>query len=59
MTAKEVKYVQTVVENEGFDYTFVGYTDFRDKVKDPVFHNLRNNFLKIRQDLKDYIGLEG
>lgn len=58
MTGKEFKYVLQTVENEGFDYAFVGYTDFKDEVIDLEFHKLRLAYLAARKALKDYIGDE-
>lgn len=57
MTGKELRYVDATVENEGFDYAFVHYTDFKN-IKDEKFHELREAFLKARQELIDYCGLE-
>lgn len=58
MKRKEFRYVDEVVENEGFDYAFVHYTDFRDTVTDSEFHRLREAFLAARKALVDYAGLE-
>lgn len=57
MTRKELDYVRDVVENEGFDYAFWGYTDFKN-VKDAKFHRLREAFLAARRALTDFIGVE-
>ena len=56
MTGKEFKYVLDTIENEGFDYTFTGYTDFKKEVKDTEFHNLRRAYLSARNDLSAYVG---
>ena len=67
MTGKEVNYVKGCVENEGFDYAFVHYTNFNGEaggesksslVKDKKFHQLRAAFLAARTALIDYCGLE-
>lgn len=44
------------VENEGFDYAFRHYSDFRE-VKDEEFHKLRKAYVDAAQALEDYLGL--
>ena len=58
MTGKEFKYVLDTIENEGFDYAFSGYTNFREEVKDPEFHRLRRVYLDAKDQLVAYIGME-
>lgn len=67
MSGKELNYVRACVENEGFDYAFVHYTNFNGEaggesksslVTDPEFHRLRDAFLVARSTLIDYCGLE-
>lgn len=57
MTGKEARDIQDRVENEGFDYAFVHYSDF-EEIKDATFHKLRLAFLKAREEFVDYLGLE-
>lgn len=57
MTGKEFKYIQQTIEQEGFDYSFEGYSDFED-IKDEKFHELRKAFLKARAELSEYIGCD-
>lgn len=57
MLKKEKNYVRATVENEGFDYAFVHYSDFED-IKDEKFHELRKNFLEAREKLAEYIEFE-
>lgn len=57
MTGKEYKYILNTIENEGFDYAFVNYSDF-EEIKDPMFHQLRKDYLFARKVLKDYVGDE-
>lgn len=61
MTETEREMVLDVIENEGLDYTFVGYTHFdsgRYKVDDPEFHRLIQAYLAARIELAEYIGTE-
>ncbi len=44
----------SAVENEGFDYAFVNYSNFYE-IKDKKFHSLRENYLKVQKELYDYI----
>ena len=45
------------IDNEGFDYVFVHYSNF-EFIKDKEFHELRKKFLEARENLANYIGLE-
>lgn len=54
MTGKEKKFVLDVIEQEGFEYSFVHYSDFKE-VADKRFHELKDVYLKAREDLKSYI----
>ncbi len=49
--------VLNVIENEGFDYTFSGYTSFED-IKDEKFHLLRKEYLTARAKFAEYIGFK-
>lgn len=57
MTKKEKQEILNIINNEGFEYTFIHYLSFSN-VKDKKFHNLRENFMKARKDLVDYLGFE-
>lgn len=52
-----MKTVIDAVENEGFDYAFVHYSDFKE-VKSKEFHELREKFLEARKALADFIGFD-
>ena len=49
--------VAACVENEGFDYAFRNYSDFKD-VKDEEFHRLRKAYVDAAEALSEYIGFE-
>lgn len=53
----KLKSVIATIENEGFDYAFAHYSDF-EEIGDEKFHQIRKEYLKIRQELMDYIGME-
>jgi hypothetical protein len=57
MTGKDARNIRERVDQEGFDYAFVHYTDF-DEVVDGAFHELRLAFLAAREELIEYCGLE-
>ena len=57
MDAKNLDYIRSTIELEGFSYTFEGYSDFED-IKDPEFHRLRRAYVKAARDLKDYLNIE-
>lgn len=42
------------IKDEGFDYTFDGYSDW-EYVKDEKFHQLRKLYLAAKEDLLVYI----
>lgn len=54
---KGMKGVFAAIENEGFDYAFVHYSDFLE-IKDEKFHELRKAFLAAREALTEYIDCE-
>lgn len=58
MTGKEISYVNDTITNEGFEYAFVSYSDFKKDVTDTKFHELREAFLCARSELAEYIGFE-
>lgn len=57
MKPKDAKYVIDCIENEGFDYAFVSYSEFKE-VKDEEFHKLREAFLDAREALAEFLGVE-
>ncbi len=57
MNGKDLDYVRDTVENEGFDYAFDGYSDFRE-VEDEEFHRLRKEFLNARKALREYLNIK-
>jgi hypothetical protein len=57
MTNKERNYVRSTIENEGFDYTFIHYSNFED-IKDKKFHELRQAYTDAVKEMKSYIELD-
>lgn len=49
--------VLATIENEGFDYCFVNYSDFK-KVKDIEFHKLRKQYVAAHIALSEYLGCD-
>ena len=49
--------VAACVENEGFDYAFRNYSDFKE-VKDNEFHKLRRAYVEAADALSEYIGAD-
>jgi len=52
-----LKYVTDTVDQEGFDYAFTGYSEFKE-VKDEKFHELRRDYLKAADELASYLGVD-
>lgn len=57
MKPKNLDYVRETVNQEGFDYTFTGYSNF-EEIEDREFHRLREAYLKARKELAEYIGID-
>lgn len=57
MTGKEFQYVIDTIENEGFSYAFVDYSDFFE-IEDEKFHELRQAYLHADAALREYLGVE-
>lgn len=57
MNGKELDYVRSKVENEGFHYCFTCYSDFPE-IKDEAFHKLRETYVEAAQQLADYLGVD-
>jgi hypothetical protein len=46
--------VQYRMSNEGFDYCFKHYSSF-EEVEDEKFHSLRESYIKISEELEEYV----
>ena len=57
MTGPELDDVRDRVDQEGFDYCFVHYSNFED-IKDKEFHRLRKAYCKAQKELAEYLGIE-
>ena len=47
-------YLKTKMRDEGFHYCFKHYSNF-DEIKDIEFHKLRKKYIKISDELSNYI----
>lgn len=54
MTKDDAEYVSCTINNEGFHYAFVHYSSYS-QIKDEKFHELRKNYLKSIEEMKNYI----
>jgi sugar phosphate isomerase/epimerase len=57
MTPQQLDYVRSTISNEGFTYTFHGYSDFLD-IKDEEFHKLRKEYIEAAKKLAQYLNIE-
>jgi hypothetical protein len=57
MNGKELDYVRDTIENEGFGYAFIDYSDFAD-IKDEEFHRLRKLYVEAHEKLAAYLGID-
>ena len=48
------QYVQAKMRDEGFDYCFRHYSSF-EEVEDEKFHSLRESYVKIAEELEEYV----
>lgn len=48
------EYLRAKMRDEGFHYCFKGYSSFPE-IKDPTFHKLRKKYLKVADELAQYI----
>jgi len=48
------KHVMDIVEEEGFDYAFVSYSDF-EEIESFDFHEARKEYLRARKKLADIL----
>lgn len=56
MKPKDMRYIWGTIEKEGFEYTFVDYSDF-DEVDDKEFHDLRKAYLEARSKFAKFLGV--
>ena len=57
MTPADIDYVRSTIFNEGFSYTFHGYSDFLD-IEDEEFHRLRKEYIEASKKLAKYLNIE-
>jgi predicted RNA-binding protein (virulence factor B family) len=57
MTKQENHKILDKIEWEGFEYTFVGYSDW-EEIKDAKFHKLRKAYKKAAEALAKYVGAD-
>ena len=50
-------YVRAKMQNESFDYCFRSYSNF-EEVEDPVFHELRKDYIESANSLENYVNLQ-
>jgi hypothetical protein len=48
------QYVLAKMRDEGFDYCFRHYSSF-EEVEDEKFHSLRESYIKIAEELEEYV----
>ena len=48
------QYVRAKMRDEGFDYCFRHYSSF-EEVEDDKFHSLRESYVKIAEELEEYV----
>ncbi len=48
------QYVRAKMRDEGFDYCFRHYSSF-EEVEDEKFHSLRESYVKIAEELEEYV----
>jgi hypothetical protein len=51
---EDYKYVLNKMRNEGFHYCFTSYSNF-EEIDDDKFHELRLKYIKISNELENYI----
>lgn len=57
MNPTDQESVADVVEQEGFDYAFRHYSDFK-QIKDVHFHRLRKAYKDAAEELIEYVGMD-
>jgi hypothetical protein len=50
----DLTYLKAKMRDEGFDYCFRHYSSF-DEIKDDKFHELRLKYIKIAEELENYV----
>ena len=54
MNGEDFEYVSALIRQEGFHYCFKHYSSFPE-VKDEKFHELREQYLKVADELEKYV----
>ncbi len=54
MKPEDKEYVSGKINNEGFHYCFVSFSDFKE-IEDEKFHELRLNYLDAIIKIKNYL----
>ncbi len=57
MKPVDAKRVIDTIENEGFAYTFIDYSNFED-IESEEFHELRREFVDSAEKLAEYLGVD-
>lgn len=55
MTGTEARDLLDRIDQEGFDYTFIHYHDWKE-IKDEEFHQLRRAYIAAYEALAEYVG---
>lgn len=56
MNGKDLVRIQDIIADDGFLFTFVHYSEFKE-IKDDKFHELREQFVKATEKLEEYLGV--
>lgn len=54
MNGYQARNVLEIIDQEGFDYCFLHYTDFKE-IKDKKFHKLIDDYVEATKKLENYI----
>lgn len=54
MTQEEAQYLTSKIDTEGFEYTFMSYSNF-ENIVDEEFHRLRKEYKEACERLNNYI----
>jgi len=54
MNGEDFEYVRARINQEGFHYCFKHYSSFPE-IKDEKFHELREQYLKVANELEKYV----
>ena len=55
LTKEQRKELHYCLANEGFEYSFVGYSEFK-HIKNAEFHRLREEYVKAHKALQSFVG---